>query len=185
MRHAARENGDAMRSARGARVRLKSRAVQSASVMELDLDRPAGAASLDGAVEYRAVARGRLGRCSARRLARGGLREQARDVDLRRRNVESVSAHRIETCDVRVRDGGGRSFDRGLARILRERVREHTILDHTQPNDRERANAEEDRRDHERLPALTAHGVHSMRREALAVTTKRGRPTNPSGTGRA
>ena len=85
---------------------------------------------------------------------------------------------------VGVRDGGGRSFDRGFAGVLREGVREHALLDRAQTDDRERTDPDQQGRDHERLAALTVHGIHSIRRDALAVTTKRGRPTNPSGTGR-
>ena len=85
--------------------------------------------------------------------------------------------------DVGVRDSRGRGLDRGFAGVLRDGVREHALLDHSQADDGERADPDEHCRDHERLPALAIHGIHSMRRDALAVTTKRGSPTNPSGTG--
>ena len=95
-----------------------------------------------------------------------------------------MSPDRVEMPGVGVRDGGGRSFDRGFAGVLCQRIREHALLHRTQADDRERTDPDQQGRDHKRLAALAVHGIHSIRRDALAVTTKRGRPTNPSGTGR-
>lgn len=154
-----------------------------AGVKELDLDRGADAARLDRAVEHPAITRGRLGRGRTRGLARRWLREHADDVRPRTWNVERVGTQRIQARDVNVSDRGGGSLDRGFAGILNACVREHAVLHEAQADDRDRAHANENSRDHECLTTLTAHGVHSMRREALAVTTKFGSPTNPSGTG--
>ncbi|TME88186.1 MAG: hypothetical protein E6I44_06935 [Chloroflexi bacterium] len=85
--------------------------------------------------------------------------------------------------DIRVRDRRGRGFDRGFADVLRTCVRQHALLDHAQADDGERTDPDQQRRDYERLAALATQGIHSMRRDALAVTTKRGSPTKPSGTG--
>ncbi len=152
-------------------------------MVKLDLDRLPDTARLDHTVEHGTVAQRDLGRGSARGLARRGVGEHADDVRRGTREVERMSTERIDLRHICVRDGGCRGFDRGLARVLRESVREHTVLDHAKTDDRERSDADQDGCDHERLTALTAHGVHSMRRDALAVTTKRGSPTNPSGTG--
>lgn len=154
-----------------------------AGVKELDLDRGADAARLDRAVEQPAITRGRLGRGRARGLARRWLREHSHDVRPGTWNVGPVGTKRIQARHVDVRDRGGRGLDRGFAGILNARVHEHAVLHEAQADDRDRAHADEGRRDHERLTTLTAHGVHSMRRDALAVTTNRGSPTNPSGTG--
>jgi len=172
-----------MRSARGARIRLHGRAVKPTGMVELDLDRRADAPRADRAVEYPTVARRDVGGCGTRGLARRRIREHADDVGRRARDIERVRSYGIHPRNICVRNDGGGRFHRGLARILRESVREHAVLDSTQTNDRECADADQDRGDHERLAAVAFHGIHSMRREALAVTTNRGRPTKPSGTG--
>ena len=94
-----------------------------------------------------------------------------------------MRTERSDAGDVRVRDDGGCRFHCGFARILRDRVREHPVLDRTQADDRQRSDADQDRSDHESLTALAPHGIHSMRRDALAVTTNWGSPMIPSGTG--
>ncbi len=152
-------------------------------MVKLDLDRLPNAACLDHAVEHRTIAQRGLGRGSACRFTHRGVGEHADDVSGGSREIERMSVERIDPRDVGVRDGGGRGFDRSLARVLRNGAREHAVLDSTKTDDRKSADPDEDGRDHERLTALTAHGVHSMRRDALAVTTRRGSPTNPSGTG--
>ena len=152
-------------------------------MVELDLDRRTDTTRLDRAVENSTVACRDVGGCGARGLARSRIPEHADDVDRWTRDIERVRSYGIDPRDVRVRNDRGGRFHRGLTRILRGGVREHAVLDRAQTDDRERSDADQDRRDHERLTALALHGIHSMRREALAVTTKRGRPTNPSGTG--
>lgn len=152
-------------------------------MVKLDLDRLPDAARLDHAVEHGTVTECGLGCGSARGLARRGVGEHADDVRGGTREVERMSAEPIDLRHVRVRDDGGCGFDRSLARVPRDGVREHAVLDRAKTDDRQGADADEDGRDHERLTALTAHGVHSMRRDALAVTTKRGSPTKPRGTG--
>jgi len=172
-----------MLSVRGARVRRKSRAVQPPGMLKLDLDRPAHAACLDRAIERGAVARRCLGRGGARGLARRRIREDASHVERRSWRIEGVCTERRELRHVRVSDGRGCRLHRGFADVLSERVREHAVLNDAQTHDRERADPDQDRGDHERLTAFVVHGVHSMRRDALALTTKRGSPTKPRGTG--
>ena len=172
-----------MPSARGARTRLYGRAMKPASMAELDLDRRADAPRLDRAVESAAVARGDVGGCGARGLARRGIREQPDDVDRRARDIERMRTYGIDPRDICIRNDRGGRLHRGLARILPDGALEHAVLDRAQTDDRERTDPDQDRRDHERLAALVLHGIHSIRRVALAVTTKRGSPTNPRGTG--
>ncbi len=152
---------------------------------QLDLDRGANTACLDRAVERAAVAGRGLGGGGARGLERRWVGKHACDVHRRTRNVERVNAQRVQPRDVGVRDDRGCGFDRGFASASRLRTREHAILHHAQANDRECADPDEERRDQQRLTSFTLHGVHSIRRVALAVTTKRGSPRNPSGTGSA
>ena len=151
--------------------------------MKLDLDRCTDAACIDDPIERGAASGRGLERCGAGGLTRRGIREETWDVGGRPRSIERVTADRVQMGDVRVGDGGGGGLDRRLTRILRERVREHAVLYQAQADHSERADADEDGRDDERLSALSGQGVHSMRREALAATTKRGSPTKPSGTG--
>ena len=172
-----------MRSAPGARICLYGRAVKSALMPELDLDRRADAPRLDRAVEYRTVARRDIGGRGTRGFARRGVREHADDVDRRARDGERVRSYEIDPCDISIRNDRGGRLHRGLARILRDGVLEDAVLDRAQTDDRERSDRDQDRRNHECLTALVFHGIHSMRREALAVTTKRGSATKPSGTG--
>jgi len=152
-------------------------------MVELDLDRRAYAPRIDRAVEYRTVARRDVGGCGTRGLARRGIREHADDVDRWARDIERVCSYGIDPPDVRIRNDRGGCLHGGLASILRDGVHQHAVLNRAQTDDRERPDADQDRCDHQRLTALAFHGIHSMRREALAVTTKRGSPTNPSGTG--
>jgi len=172
-----------MPSAQGARTRLYGRAMKPASMAELDLDRRADAPRLDRAVEDRAIARSDVGCRGTRRLARRRIREHADDVDRGTRDIERVRSYGLDPRDIRVRNDRGGRLHRGLAGILRDGVLEHAVLDGAQTDDRKRSDPDQDRRDHERLAALVFHGIHSMRREALAVTTKRGSPTKPSGIG--
>ena len=78
-----------------------------------------------------------------------------------------------------------RRLDGGLTSPLSTRHRHDALLcgaktDYRCSRDREREDSDQDR-----LTALVPHGVHSTRRAAVPSTISRGRPTNPSGTGRA
>ena len=152
-------------------------------MVKLDLDRRADAPRFDRAVEYSTVARRDVGGRGTRGLARRRIREQAGDIDRRARDIERVRSNGSNPRDICVRNDRGGRLHCGLARILRDGVLEHAVLDRAQTNDRQRSDPDQDRHDHERLAALVFHGIHSMRRDALAVTTRRGSPTNPRGTG--
>lgn len=182
-RHGAWGGDGATLSARGACVQRQRRPVQAPDMSELDLDLSAGAASLDHAIEHATVARDDIRRRRARGLLRRWVREDAGDISSGAWQFERASAKRIELREIRVRHGGGSGLDGRISRVLGERIREDAVLHRAKTHDRQRSDADEDRRDHQRLTALAAHGVHSIRRDALAVTTRRGSPTNPSGTG--
>ena len=92
-------------------------------------------------------------------LCRGG----ARRVDIR---------HRLR----------GR-FDGGLARTLGAGASDDAVLSGAKADDRGGRDSERKHEDQNGLAAFVAHGVHSTRRAAAPSTIKRGRPTNPSGTG--
>ena len=158
--------------------------MEPVGMAKLDLDRPTDTAHLDRTVEGRAVTCRRLRSGSPRGLACRRIREQADHIRGRMRDIECTSAEGVEMRDVPIGDRRGRCLDGRFAGVLRSRLLEYAVLDDAQADDGQRADADEDRRDDQRLTAFAAHGVHSMRRDALAVTTKLGSPANPSGTGR-
>src|SRR6185295_8546057 len=124
--------GGAVRSARGARIRLYRRAVKPARMVKLDLDRRADATRFDRAVEDSPVARSDVSGCGTCGLARLRIREHADHVYARARHIERVRSYGLDACDVCIRNDRGGRLDRGLARVLRARVLQHAVLDRAQ-----------------------------------------------------
>ncbi len=77
-----------------------------------------------------------------------------------------------------------RRLDGGLTCPLSTRYRHDALLCSAKTDYRCRRDSKREYSDQDRLTALVPHGVHSTRRAAVPSTIKRGRPTNPSGTGR-
>lgn len=97
-----------------------------------------------------------------------------------RPDVPTIFEGRSEI-DQRIRDGRAGGFDRGLAGATFVGVAEDAILRGTQSDDRHRGHGEREDGEDERLPAIAAHGVHSINRAASPRTTSAGRPMNDSG----
>lgn len=74
-------------------------------------------------------------------------------------------------------------FDGGLAGALRTCAHDDPLLGGTETDDRGGRDAEGKRDGQDGLAAVISYGVHSTRRAAAPSMIKRGRPTNPSGTG--
>jgi len=84
---------------------------------------------------------------------------------------------------VDVDHGLGGRLDGSLARPLRAGAHDDPLLRGAKTDDRGSRDPEREHHGQDRLAVLVTQGVHSTRRAAAPSMIRRGRPTNPSGTG--
>jgi hypothetical protein len=95
--------------------------------------------------------------------------------------------HELSRCGrarrVEVRHGLCRCLNGGLTCALSPRAHNDALLSGAKADHGRSRNSESEHDGQNRLAAFIAQGAHSTRRAAAPSMIKRGRPTNPSGTG--
>ena len=112
-----------------------------------------------------------------------GIRDQCIELGPARRSSSApgaIAGRRVEV-HLRVRERRACCLDRRLTGPPIARVGEDPVLGREQADDGRGGDRDGEDGEHQGLPAVVAHGVHSITRAASPLTTSAGRPANESG----